>query len=118
MFERISEVLKNGRPDEFPFPDQDVLAKAFYEEWVPLYEISQGSSSNCRPYIYNALEPMRTVHAQVWRDDDIKNIHYLFEKPWNVKELPRRDTHKWWWEMDEERQRKEKEIGLVEPEWS
>jgi hypothetical protein len=28
------------------------------------------------------------------------------------------ETHVWWWEMDEERQRKEKEIGLVEPQWS
>jgi hypothetical protein len=61
---------------------------------------------------------MKTAHSQVWRDEDVKNVHYLFEKPWTLKESQRRETHVWWWEMDEERQRKEKEIGLVEPEWS
>jgi hypothetical protein len=40
MFERILDVLNTGTPDEFPFPDQDVLAKAFYGEWVPMYKIS------------------------------------------------------------------------------
>lgn len=27
------------------------------------------------------------------------------------------DTHVWWWEMDKERQTKEAEAGLEEPEW-
>jgi hypothetical protein len=59
---------------------------------------------------------MRAAHSQIWRDGDVKNIHYLFEKPWTVKGQ-RSETHLWWWEMDNERQQKEKEMGLSEPEW-
>lgn len=27
------------------------------------------------------------------------------------------DTHVWWWEADQERQVKEREAGLTEPDW-
>ena len=37
MFERIQRAVNTGAEDEFVFADQDVLAKAFYGEWVPMY---------------------------------------------------------------------------------
>lgn len=63
---------------------------------------------------------MRTAHSQIWRDEDVKAIHYLFEKPWNENENgnDNRKTRGWWWEMDEERRLIEKEKGLFEPDWS
>jgi hypothetical protein len=65
------------------------------------------------------LKTLRTAHAQIWRDEEIKNVHFILGKPWNDKEVENsgEDTHVWWWEMDEERQIKEKEAGLSEPEW-
>jgi hypothetical protein len=55
----------------------------------------------------------------MWNDDAVKNMHYILgDKPWNDggKGLSRDETHIWWWEVDEERKRKEKEAGLAELE--
>lgn len=49
----------------YRFPDQDALAAIFEGKWLPL------------PYVYNALKTLRTSHKQLWRDDAIKNIHYM-----------------------------------------
>ncbi|KAJ9121356.1 hypothetical protein QFC24_004694 [Naganishia onofrii] len=49
----------------YRFPDQDALAAVFVDRWIPL------------PYIYNALKTLRTVHKSLWKDDDLKNIHYM-----------------------------------------
>jgi len=43
-------------------------------------------------------------------------VHFILGKPWNDKEMDE-ETHAWWWEIDEERQTKETEAGLSEPEW-
>lgn len=49
----------------YRFPDQDALAAVFFGKWIPL------------PYIYNALKTLRTVHKSLWKDGDVKNIHYM-----------------------------------------
>ena len=77
----------------FLFADQDVLSELFKGRWRPL------------PYIYNALKTLRVVHASLWRDDDVKCIHYILaDKPWKAR--PKLDgtgseyeeLHKWWWD--------------------
>lgn len=62
---------------------------------------------------------MRTAHAQIWKDEEVKNVHYILGKPWDDVDTINsgEDTHVWWWEMDKERQTKEAEAGLEEPEW-
>jgi hypothetical protein len=62
---------------------------------------------------------LRSAHAPVWKDEEVKNIHYLLDKPWDDegKGKSKDETHLWWWEMDEERQMKEKQAGLSEPRW-
>jgi len=41
------------------------------------------------------------------------------KKPWDDKDKEQvgEDTHVWWWEIDQERQEKERETGLAEPDW-
>jgi hypothetical protein len=62
---------------------------------------------------------LRTAHPQIWRDEDVKNVHYIIGKPWNDKAKGESEeyTHVWWWEADETRQKKEMEMGLLEPDW-
>ncbi|KAI5451181.1 hypothetical protein NCC49_002057 [Naganishia albida] len=80
----------------YRFPDQDALAAIFEGRWLPL------------PYVYNALKTLRTSHKQLWRDDEVKNIHYILDKPWDVVPEPGAswpmtgevfaDVHGWWWD--------------------
>ena len=68
------------------------------------------------PYIYNALKPMRRsdVHGAIWRDDQVKNLHYLLTpKPWDEKPGEEsEETHVWWWEVNQERLAREKGEGV------
>ncbi|KAK1780271.1 nucleotide-diphospho-sugar transferase [Copromyces sp. CBS 386.78] len=72
------------------FPDQDMLAIVYRDKWKPL------------PYVYNALKPMRDCHANLWKDEDVKVLHYILDKPWESKDFDREDkvqsTHMLWWE--------------------
>ncbi|KAG8958933.1 hypothetical protein FRC00_002136 [Tulasnella sp. 408] len=79
----------------FGFPDQDLLSAVFAGRWKPL------------PYIYNALKPLRTTHPKMWRDEDVKVVHYIMDKPWQARIGPggkgeKGDfvaTHVWWWDQ-------------------
>lgn len=65
-----SSVLK------YEFPDQDLLSDLFRGRWVAL------------PYVYNALKTMRqkNVHGLIWRDDEVRNVHYILTpKPWDYE---------------------------------
>ncbi|KAI0182051.1 glycosyltransferase family 8 protein [Hypoxylon sp. FL1284] len=92
----------NTHPDvpEMLFFDQDLLAIVYRGRWRPL------------PYHYNALKPMRACHAQLWRDDDVKILHYILDKPWKSRTYDPEDTiqstHKLWWD----------EYAFVEREWT
>ncbi|KAI0068396.1 nucleotide-diphospho-sugar transferase [Artomyces pyxidatus] len=80
----------------FSFPDQDLLAEYFRGKWQPL------------PYIYNALKTLRVIHKPLWRDEEVKCLHYiLHDKPWHARvgepgsggeyEV----VNRWWWERFE-----------------
>ena len=49
----------------FKFPDQDALAVIFKGKWTSL------------PWCYNALKTLRKVHPGVWRDDEVRCLHYM-----------------------------------------
>jgi alpha-N-acetylglucosamine transferase len=107
----ILDTLKNETlTSQYDFADQSLLADAFRGRWVAL------------PYIYNALKTLRWkgVHDAIWRDDEVKNIHYILSpKPWNESEEDKRkegrdETHAWWWVFDDERKKLEKERGIVD----
>jgi len=118
-FDRIHNVLNSSAPGDFLFADQSLLSKTFHGEWTPLYR-SPDDVADARPFIYNALKTLRTAHAPIWKDEEVKNVHYILGKPWNDidKVNSGEDTHVWWWQMDQERQTKDAEAGLKEPEWT
>lgn len=77
----------------FSFPDQDLLAAFFHGKWRPL------------PWVYNALKTLRIIHQPLWRDEEIRCLHYiLHDKPWHerIGEAGTggeyEEVHRWWWD--------------------
>ncbi|OCF40041.1 hypothetical protein I317_06179 [Kwoniella heveanensis CBS 569] len=60
------------------FPDQDLLQEFFCGRWISL------------PWIYNAIKTMRYEHGNFFRDDEVRNLHYIVDKPW--KQRPNYNT--------------------------
>ena len=100
----LQRLADSAGVDEYEFADQSLLADVFQGRWVSL------------PYIYNALKTLRFqgVHDRIWRDENVKNIHYvLAPKPWD--ESPGNvtvDTHTWWLEKDASRRQEEEANGI------
>lgn len=85
-FNQICEKLDTPEVAHYIFPDQDLLAEVFHQRWVSL------------PYIYNALRPLKEtgIHEPIWRDEEVRNVHYIISpKPWDP-EPPRSVLTKWW----------------------
>lgn len=107
-FLNTDEKVKN-----FLFPDQDFLAAYFSDRWKSI------------GWQYNALKTMRYWHEHMWDDAEVKNIHYIVDKPWS-KRVGRdgvagylgRDviTHSLWWknfEIWEAEREKSGEIQIL-----
>ncbi|RFU72087.1 galactinol synthase [Trichoderma arundinaceum] len=90
------------------FADQSLLSDLYRGRWVPL------------PYTYNALKTLRWkgVHDSIWRDDQVKNIHYILSpKPWDEIDdqgewTGTEESHKWWIDANRERKAADKEQGI------
>ena len=102
VYDLILERLSSGSIDSYEFADQSLLSDAFHGRWVAL------------PYVYNALKTLRTVHEPIWRDEEVKNIHYILSpKPWDEKPGEEsQETHKWWTKANLDRIADEKSSGL------
>ena len=83
----------------FKFPDQDFLADYFADKWLSI------------GWQYNALKTMRYWHENIWRDEEVRALHYIVDKPWQKRiasdgiagHLGRdRVTHTWWWKLWDE----------------
>jgi inositol 3-alpha-galactosyltransferase len=76
---------------DFLFPDQDFLAEYFRGRWISV------------GWQYNALKTWRYWHPNIWKDEEVRNLHYIVDKPWNKRAgndgyLGNDDqTHRWWW---------------------
>ena len=74
----------------YPFADQDFLNEFYEGRWVPL------------PYIYNALKTLALQHASLWDLADVKNIHFIMDKPWQAS-LDEDDMYfvvnRLWWQV-------------------
>ncbi|KAH9232272.1 glycosyltransferase family 8 protein [Colletotrichum gloeosporioides 23] len=73
------------------------------------------------PYVYNALKTLRWrgVHDVIWRDEEVKNVHYILSpKPWDCCEDDgaegHDESHRWWWAADGERRAREKADGIAD----
>lgn len=74
----------------FAFAEQDFLDEHFEGRWRPL------------PYVYNALKTLPFVHPDVWRLPEVKNIHFIIDKPWDAAPDPEDPYYalvKEWWDV-------------------
>ncbi|KAF2207897.1 glycosyltransferase family 8 protein [Cercospora zeae-maydis SCOH1-5] len=93
---------------QYDFADQSLLGDLFHGRWVAL------------PYTYNALKTLRWkgVHDAIWRDDRVKNVHYILSpKPWDESEQDRKSdardgANQWWWDINAKRLQNEKREGI------
>lgn len=103
-YQLILDQLSRDTSINYDFADQSLLGDLFHGRWVAL------------PYIYNALKTLRSpgVHDKIWRDDEVKNIHYILSpKPWDEKEGEHaEESHTWWWKANRERLDDEKSRGI------
>ncbi|XEU96142.1 hypothetical protein FSHL1_001427 [Fusarium sambucinum] len=109
LYTQILARMDDPSCSEYKFPDQDLLADVFKGRWVAL------------PYIYNALKTMRepSVHGTIWRDDRVKNVHYILSpKPWDELEADGswaggQEIHKWWHDAYKSMLAEERAVGLA-----
>lgn len=95
LFNQILEKLNDPEAtSKYIFPDQDLLADVFYQNWLTI------------SYIYNCLKTFKSQHPQLWDLSRIKNIHYILSpKPWSVDRSYHDEsgTFELWWNMNDER---------------
>lgn len=108
------------RVKDFAFPDQNFLDEFFRDHWIPI------------GWQYNAFKTSRYWHAKSWRDEEIRALHFIVDKPWERRLSENgtagykgRDgvTHGWWWRewdewtaaMEKEKRKEAREVlGCVE----
>lgn len=66
MHQLIHFLATDPRVITYGFPDQDALADFFRGRYKPL------------PWCYNALKTLRRIHKPMWRDEEIRCIHYMY----------------------------------------
>jgi hypothetical protein len=67
MNEMVQQIATDPEVPSMRFPDQDFLAKYYKGRFTPL------------PWCYNALKPLRQCHPDMWRDEEVRNVHYILE---------------------------------------
>lgn len=112
QWESMLEYLdKDPKIKEFMFPDQDFLAEYFKGRWKSV------------KWQYNALKTMRYWHKNMWEDAEVRNLHYIVDKPWSkrigsdgVAGYLGRDgeTHAWWWKEYESWEKERQKLGEME----
>lgn len=103
VYDLISARLGDNSAMAYDFADQSLLSDVFYGRWVAL------------PYVYNALKTLRWegVHSEIWKDEEVKNVHYILSpKPWDEGSEEGDVTRGWWRDMNRERKEKEKGNGI------
>jgi lipopolysaccharide biosynthesis glycosyltransferase len=109
IYAKITTALQDtARIEQYDFPDQELLSEVFAGQWVAL------------PYVYNALKTLRMegVHDAIWRDEEVKAVHYIFgTKPWHenvslgdVSGLD--ELNAWWWRANWARESLERGDGI------
>ncbi|OAA80418.1 Glycosyl transferase, family 8 [Akanthomyces lecanii RCEF 1005] len=109
LYQQIVDKIEKDGHDMY-FPDQEVVSELWRDRWVAL------------PYVYNALKTMRRkgVHDDIWRDDEVKNVHYILSpKPWNEVDeqgnyTGEDETHQWWVAANQKRKKDEKMRGIAD----
>lgn len=109
-YEKILKAINNSdKTSSYDFADQSLLSDVFENKWIGL------------SYKYNALKTLKNFHSDIWKDDEVKNVHYILSpKPWNVAKEDRdlfdddTSTFKCWWDINDERLLLEAKAGLID----
>jgi inositol 3-alpha-galactosyltransferase len=103
----IAALQTPTKTTNYDFADQSLLSDVFEGRWVPL------------SYKYNALKTLKSIHQDIWDDNEVKNVHYILNpKPWDVRHESNRDAHDdtgtfhFWFDIDDERLKLEKANGI------
>jgi len=91
VFERmVRQLAEVDDLSRYVFAEQDFLNEFYEGRWVPM------------PYVYNALKTLAFQHPSLWDIDEVKNIHYIIDKPWQAP-LDEADRYfpvnRLWWEV-------------------
>ena len=73
----------------FPFAEQDFLNEYYHQRWQPM------------SYVYNALKTLALQHPALWDPSEVRNIHYILDKPWEKMPDPADryyTVNKMWWD--------------------
>ncbi|KAJ6157294.1 hypothetical protein N7470_004886 [Penicillium chermesinum] len=106
VYDKIIAQLAKADTSSYDFADQSLLGDLFHGR--------SGRASTLR---------WEGVHDAIWRDDRVKNVHYILSpKPWTdgsrvrLLGVRRKETkdpaHKWWHSVNEERLEAEERAGL------
>lgn len=97
MEDMINYLYESPLVKTFSFPDQDFITHYFKGKWRNV------------GWTYNAIKTARYWHPKLWKDGNVKNLHYIVAKPWMTPvekwtafEGDDRTTHGWWWHMWQE----------------
>lgn len=85
----VTQLAAMADISDYVFAEQDFLNDVFRDRWVPLH------------YGYNALKTLALQHPKMWDFSQVKNVHYIIDKPW--EKFPEPDDkwyalHRLWWE--------------------
>ena len=90
-------LFTSDKISEWTFPDQDLLSEYFKGKWKPI------------PWYFNALRTLHSAHPRLWRESEIRCLHYIFaDKPWHARITPPGSDegfdvmNGWWWERFDE----------------
>ncbi|KAF7862901.1 uncharacterized protein EAF02_010450 [Botrytis sinoallii] len=95
----------------YQFPDQDFITEWWRDRWVSV------------GWKWNALKTWRYWHPEMWRDEEVRALHYIVDKPWSkrvgadgVAGYKGNDgvTHGWWWDAYGKWEEERKEAGEME----
>ncbi|MEQ4453485.1 glycosyltransferase family 8 protein [Kosakonia sp. YIM B13605] len=73
----------------YVFAEQDFLNEVFRDRWLPLH------------YGYNALKTLPLQHPQMWDLAQVKNLHFIIDKPWETRPESGDngdELHRLWWQ--------------------
>ena len=102
---------KSENLQHYMFPDQDFLADFFRGCWQSV------------GWQWNAFKTMRYWHPNIWRDSEVRCLHYIVDKPWAATiDADGRaghkgrdgETHRWWWAEYFEWQEKNRRAGRLD----
>lgn len=85
----VAKLAEKADISGYVFAEQDFLNEVFRDRWLPLH------------YGYNALKTLPLQHPQMWDLAQVKNLHFIIDKPWETRPESGDngdELHRLWWQ--------------------